>query len=83
MLLLVKLVGDGIASSVETVEGVNWMPSNEGRRERCLPSAGASIGVLGDLLVGRLGSLRGGSVDLVSDEVAGVLDGLHFDSCRW
>lgn len=79
----VKFVGDGIVSSVEIVEGVNWMLSNEGRRERCLLSVGVSIGVFGDFFVGCFGSFRGGSVDFVSDEVVGVFDGFYFDSCRW
>lgn len=46
--------------------------------EECLPSADAGIVVLGDVLVGLLGSLVGGTLDLVRDVVAGLLDGIHF-----
>lgn len=41
------------------------------RRELSLPGADGGIGVLSDLLVGLLGSARGGLLDLVRDEVAG------------
>jgi uncharacterized ion transporter superfamily protein YfcC len=41
-------------------------------------SADAGVVVLGDLLVGLLGSLVGGALELVRDVVAGLLDGIHF-----
>jgi len=41
-------------------------------------SADAGVVVLGDLLVGLLGSTVGGALDLVRDVVTGVLDGIHF-----
>ena len=48
-------------------------------RWRSLPSAETGVAVLGNLLVGLLGDTAGGGLNLVSDEVAGVLDGIHFD----
>lgn len=46
----------------------------------CGSGAGAQAGivVLGDLLVGLLGSLRTGTLDGLGNVVGGVLDGLHF-----
>jgi hypothetical protein len=41
-------------------------------------STDAGVVVLGDVLVGLLGSLVGGALDLVRDVVAGLLDGIHF-----
>jgi len=40
-------------------------------------SANAGVGILGDVLVGLLGSTRGSTLDLVRDVVGGVLDGIH------
>ena len=37
------------------------------------------MAVLGNLLVGLLGSSGSGALDLVRDVVAGVLDGIHVD----
>lgn len=49
----------------------------------CSSGAGAEAGVvvLGDVLVGLLGSLRGGALDGLGNVVGGVLDGLHCDLC--
>lgn len=44
-----------------------------------IPVADAGVAVLGNGLVGLVGSVRSGSVNLVRDEVAGLLDGIHFD----
>jgi hypothetical protein len=43
-----------------------------------LPITDISVVVLGNLLVGLLGSLVASARDLVGDVVAGVLDGIHF-----
>lgn len=51
----------------------------EGHEKGCLPITDTNIAVLGDLLVGLLGSTVGGALDLVGDKVAGVLDGIHVD----
>lgn len=50
-------------------------------REKCLPSANVDIVILGDLLIGLLGSTRDSSLDSLSDVVDGLLGGLHFDCC--
>ena len=42
-------------------------------------SSKAGVVVLGDLLVGLLGSTRGGALDGLGDVVGGVLDGVHVD----
>jgi len=41
------------------------------------PSADAGVAVLGNLLVGLLGSTRGGALDGLRDVVDGLLGGLH------
>jgi hypothetical protein len=48
-------------------------------RRECLPSANGGVAVLGDLLVGLLGSTAGDLLDLVIDEVAGLLERIHCD----
>lgn len=79
VLVLLGLVGDGITSSLETVRELADARLVEcGRGNECLPSADTGVVVLGDLLVGLLGSTAGGALDLVGDVVAGVLDGIHF-----
>jgi hypothetical protein len=42
-------------------------------------SADVGVVVLGDVLVGLLGSLVGSALELVRDVVAGLLDGIHGD----
>lgn len=83
---LIDLVGDGIAGGVEAV----WREESqctsqeedadaeEAGRE-CLPGSEALVVVLGDLLVGLLGSTAGGALDLVGDVVGSGLDGIHFE----
>lgn len=51
----------------------------EGERDSSLPSADAGVVVLGDLLVGLLGSSAGGTLDGVRDVVGGVLNLVHFE----
>lgn len=78
VLLLLGLVGDGIASGGETAR-LSAIMLNGSREKGCLPVGDTDVGVLGDLLVGLLGSTVGGALDLVGDEVTGVLDGIHVD----
>ena len=42
-------------------------------------SADGGVAVLGDVLVGLLGSTGGGLLDLLTDEVGALLDGIHYD----
>ena len=49
----------------------------------CIPSADGGVAVLGDLLVGLLGSTRGGLLDLLTDEVGTLLDRIHCDRLVW
>lgn len=44
-----------------------------------LPSGDGDVAVLGNLLVGLLGSTGGDRLNSLSDVVAGLLDGLHCD----
>jgi hypothetical protein len=46
-------------------------------------SADVGVVVLGNLLVGLLGSLVGSTLELVRDVVAGLLDGIHFGVWGW
>jgi hypothetical protein len=46
-------------------------------------SADVGVVVLGNLLVGLLGSLVGTTLELVRDVVAGLLDGIHFGVWGW
>lgn len=81
VLALIGLVTKGRASGLDTVEWMVSCVAHDGKRQmgRSIPSADAGVVVLGNPLVGLLGSTAGGGVDLVSDVVAGVLDGIHFD----
>ena len=79
VLVLGSLVRDSVASGLETVARVSGCSTEFRRVERCLPSADTGVVVLGDVLVGLLGSTAGGALDLVRDVVAGVLDGIHDD----
>lgn len=82
VLVLLGLVRDGVAGGLDTV---GWGLANccrlssDGCMKRCLPSAETSVVVLGNVLVGLLGSLVGGALDLVGDVVTGLLDGIHDD----
>lgn len=44
-----------------------------------IPSANTGVVVLGNVLVGLLGSTVGSARDLVGDVVTGLLDGIHCD----
>ena len=46
-------------------------------------AAEGGVVVLGDLLVGLLGSGRASALDGLRDVVGGVLDGLHCEDCGW
>lgn len=77
MARLVDLVTKGVLGSGGTVrEGCQqWI--SKINLDRSLPSAEGSVAVLGDLLVGLLGNTRSGLLDLVGDEVTGLLERIH------
>lgn len=55
------------------------MVGEEGAAVQNVPSADGGVAVLGNLLVGLLGSAVGGGLDGVRDVVGGLLDGVHVD----
>jgi hypothetical protein len=59
--LVLQSVDTGLGTASLSVHA--W--GSESRRKQGLPVADSNIGVLGDLLVGLLGSLVGGALDLV------------------
>lgn len=87
VLVLGSLVGDSVTGCLETVEGVSkrivMAIGDDWGSGGSSPSADSGVVVLRDLLVGLLGSTAGGGLNLVSDVVAGVLDGIHVDCLVW
>lgn len=81
VLVLVGLVLEGIEASLDTVREsmlVGWS-KKRGLLCKNVPSADGGVAVLGNLLVGLLGSAVGGGLDGVRDIVGGLLDGIHVD----
>ena len=79
VLALLDLVAQGILGGSGASNVVSWMIAYTQRLMQDLPSALRGVAVLGDLLVGLLGSARGGLLDLLADEVRSLLDGVHYD----
>jgi len=69
--LLVALSRCGVLALIDFVAGGIFGSRGTGA-ERC-------VAVFGNVLVGLLGRTRGGLVDLVTDVVGGILDGIHCD----
>lgn len=67
VLVLLGLVLQGVDTGLGTARlSVSWTNIKD-VKDSSLPVANSNVGVLGDLLVGLLGSLVGGTLDLVCD----------------
>lgn len=71
------LGGGGTYRSVSRV--LTSMICRQDRDGGSLPSANAGVAVLGDLLVALFGNTRGSLLGLLADEVAGLLERIHYD----
>jgi hypothetical protein len=77
---LLNLVAQSVLGGGQTVKTlVNLVHEYSSRNEESLPGGGVDVAILGDLLVGLLGSTRGSALNGLRDVVGGLLDGLHCD----
>lgn len=79
---LVDLVTKSVGGGADAVEVVNkdYVYQVD---SISLPSADRGVAVLGDLLVGLLGSTRGSALNGLSDVVNSLLSGLHYEVVWW
>ena len=82
VLLLLGLVTKSVLGGGGTAFCVSDLCVEDGGSE-VLPRADGGVVVLGDLLVGLLGGSVGGLLDLLTDVVGTLLDGIHCDSVYW
>ena len=77
VLLLAHLVTESILSGRGTIDELD--NEHQSFQDKYLPSTKVGVGVLSDFLVGLLGGTRDTLLDLLGNEVTGLLERFHFE----